>query len=224
MIKKATVKQTKPVVPPGVNIIQLPQPLTMNMVSVKKPKVKPKLDFDYCLKQLQSNLKEADQIHEDYIDNQKKILKGLIQLLDNKQVAPYLLNKFKNSRFKSYKMAMRTFTNLIDGYFDGSVDMSGLISYQDIIPSTAAEHWYEEFNDFRYEFIRGIRNDNREASFYKCVEILAEAETNPYSDESGMDYIKWLDENIKINKKYVIDLMELVWPDKGGTLKLLFGN
>lgn len=218
MIKKATVK-------PNTNsIMQLPPPLVVNMANVKKPKVKPKYDFDFCLKELQKNFDASEEVHEDYISGQQKTMKGLLQLLENKQVGTYLLNKFKNSRFKSYKMAIRTFSNMIDGYFDGSVEMSNISAYQDTIPTTAGEHWYEEFNDFRINFINGLRNINRENSFAKCIEILSEAETHPYSDNENYPYDKWLSENMKVNKKYIIDLMEMVWPDKGGTLKLLFGG
>lgn len=222
MIKKAVIKPN--VLPqPGVMANTLMQMAKPKSVGIQKAKVKEPFSFDTCLKNLQKTFSEEHGCHEDFLVEQEATMKKLIATLENKVVAQYLLTKFKNSRFKTFKMAIRTFVNMIEGYFEGNVTIESIAQYQDNIPSSAGEHWYEEFNDFRINFINGIRNKSREQSFSKCIQILVEAETSKDVDTENDGYVKFLEHNMKLNKTYTIDLMEMCWPEKGGTLKLLFG-
>lgn len=222
MIKKATIKQQKPAIRP---VIQLPPAVVINTTALKKPKVKADFNFDICLKELQKPFSEEVTLHEQYLISQERTVKRLISMLDNNVVAPYILNRFKQSNFKTFKTATNTFVNLIEGYFSGTVEIEGLNAYADQIPQSAGEYWYDIFNHFRCVFISGLKNSERERNFQQCITILVEAETEKELkplDPSNMT--NFLEYNIKLNKRYIIDLMELVWPDKGGTLKLLFGS
>lgn len=224
MIKKAQIKSPSGLPAPGVMANTLMQMAKPKVLGVQKAKVKEPFNFDSCLKKLQKPFSEEFGCHEDFIVEQESTMKKLISTLENKVVGKYILEKFKNSRFKSFKMATRTFVNMIEGYFEGSVDIKDITSYQEGLPNSAGEHWYEEFNDFRINFINGIRNKDREKSFAKCIQILVEAETAKDVDTENDGYVKFLENNMKLNKTYTIDLMEMNWPEKGGTLKLLFGN
>lgn len=203
-------------------IIQMASPKVSGRL--RKPTVKPALDFNYCLNLVKTECDFTKTIPEDFISDQEKTMKGLIGLIENKVLGPYLLDKFVNSRFKGFNMATRTFRNMIEGYFEGNVDIEAIKAYQDTIPNSAGEHWYEEFNDFRYNFIDGLRNSEREGNFAKCIQILVEAETAKEVDVETNGYEKFLEHNIKLNRAYIIDLMQIVWPEQGGPLKLLFGN
>lgn len=223
MIKKAGIKPNG-LPKPRVMANPLMQIAKPKSVGIQKAKVKEPFSFDTCLKNLQKTFSEEHGCHEDFLAEQEATMKKLIATLKNKVVAQYLLTKFKNSRFKSFKMAIRTFVNMIEGYFEGNVTIDSIAQYQDNIPIYAAEHWYEEFNDFRINFINGLRNKNREQSFFKCIQILVEAETSKYIEDTKNDgFVKFLEHNMKLNKTYIIDLMEMCWPKRGGTLKLLFG-
>ena len=223
MIKKAQIKLPQGLPAPGVASNTLTQITKPKVVKQKHYNNKEELSFDLCLKQLQKPIPQGYGDTEDYLIDQELITKRLILNIDTKVLGKYILNKFKESKFKSFQLSSRTFVNMIEGYFEGTVDIEDIKVYQGSIPHSSEELWYEYFNNFRYEFINGIRAFHRELAFIRCIQILVESENRVVEEDPNIGTFKTMENCINLNKLYIIDLMQLVWPEQAAPLKLLFG-
>lgn len=193
-------------------------------IKINKPQLKRPLDFDYYIKQLLTEFSEKTSIHENYIKTQQTTIQNLISINDSKNIATFLLEKFTNSRFKAFNLAIKKFSNVISAYLIGEINIESLKDYKDNIPNHADEHWYQEFSDFRYGLINGLISKDKEKSFSECIDILVEAQASKEVDMENEGYFKYLEQCIKLYKMYIIDLLQITWPEKGNTVKLLFGE
>ena len=100
MIQKPTLKQKNRIIP-------IPVPTTINMpIKMITKKENNELTFDNCLNIIKL------EYHLEYLDTQSDLMKRLIPKIDNKTLGKYLLNKLKNSKFKSFRTSMKNFINL----------------------------------------------------------------------------------------------------------------
>lgn len=237
MIKKPTVKSTTkiavgaPLTLPAINnnhtvmqttlISPILLPLKPSTLG-QKEKLK-KVTFEDVLAFLKTKT-------EDYWELQDQQLMFLEQLCitgDIRSIVTFLLEKFKVSRFKSYKMAMKTFISLMEQYLNGEVEYSALTTYLEVnVPNYASEHWYEEFNDIRRHLISALsldpKNKSPEYALVDVIKSLVSSEVDT-KDENGFSSYEDR-KTCEAFNNYIIDLSQLIWEDKAKSLKILYGN
>lgn len=203
---------------------KLPVGQTLVSVDIAEP-VAPVVDFNLCIDFIKKSRAFTDDDIYCEIGAQEMIIDGLSYQVDTKSIVNYLADKVRKSRFRTFKLAMEGFNHIMDNYLKfNSVPKEHLIRYRDLIPITAGEHWYEEFNDLRKSIITIIiedmeaRKEDRNHAIQRAIGILA---ASAVTDAQGfMEYV----ESFRQTNKIIIDVCELIWPENGKSLKLLFGE
>ncbi len=194
-------------------------------ISIKKPTIAAPFEYNSVLEFLKSSVPTEDNYYE-LQEEQRDIIKQLFAKMDKIQATKYVAEKIQTSRFKSFRMAMTHFKRICNSHFEGNLSRGDLDTYIENIPSTAGEHWYEEFNDVRRYFFQGITSNGMPNGhcFGQALDILINAESFKNDPEFPNGGFHQDVEMVKIANRYIIDLAEIVWPNEAKSLKLLFGK
>lgn len=231
MINKPIVKSAQKT--QAAPLILLPQPVAVpfNPIKKKTKKTGPKaVSFEEVLEYVKTGPKVEDPgNYYEIQDNHFVMLTRMFLASNNKEMAKFLFQKMKVSKFRSYTSAMRTLSNLLDAYFAGEAGQNELVNYMDLIPRHADERFYEEFNDARISLIGGliirpevpvVVSANHYVDVIKNItncELLHRKDLQNEYDLYESEYCKQLN-------LHIIDIAETIWPDKAKSLKLLFGS
>jgi len=207
----------------------LPPPIVFNPTKKTKKAPKQAITFDKVLDFLKNGPKDVEEEYS--IQNEQFfVLEDMFQIVDKKEIVKLLLEKMKVSRFKSYKMAMKNFSNILDSYFEGNSTYTDVCAWAESnIPTHASEHWYEEFNDLRTNIIQSLSNSPKVEPKYALVDAVkalvnAEIYIKYNDDVNGEDFEKQERLATSLYYQYMIDTAQLIWPEQAKSLKLLFGN